>query len=399
MVILQLVKKSLGRRKVKALVSMAGLALSLALLLMLVHVKNSVFNTLERVTGQSDLIVGAPSQPVHLAMYGLFRMGNTPPAISFNVYDNLRVHPEVSAAIPLSMMESHKGFSVTGTTNVLFDSFDPAGPLAFASGGGFTQAASVVLGYEVAQQTGYNIGEMITIAKGSEPTIEDEYQELFTITGILSSTGTVLDNSFIASLNDLASIRGRFNNEPDKADGINLILVRLHNRQALLPLQREIGQQFSEPLEIVIPDQELAFIQRISNRFGSLMIGIVMLTAVMALITVFFSVSSNLSERRSEIDTLRMLGARSHQVIVVGLLEPVLIIFLATVVGFLLFQLAASGAESLLPEEWKLWMTERPVSFGEVKFLLFILLTGCLLAFVQAWKSAIEPVRQPSERR
>ncbi|MET4709563.1 hypothetical protein [Endozoicomonas lisbonensis] len=94
-----------------------------------------------------------------------------------------------------------------------------------------------------------------------------------------------------------------------------------------------------------------------------------------------------------------MLGARSHQVIVVGLLEPVLIIFLATVVGFLLFQLAASGAESLLPEEWKLWMTERPVSFGEVKFLLFILLTGCLLAFVQAWKSAIEPVRQPSERR
>ena len=398
MVILQLVKKSLARRKIKALASMTGLTLSIALLLMLVHVKSSIFYNLDRVAGQLDLIVGAPSQSVHLAMYGLFRIGNAPPAIDFSVYEKLREHPEVASAIPLSIMESHKGFSVTGTTNTLFDSFDPVEPLTFASGAGFVQPGSIVLGYGVAQQTGYNVGEMITIARGSEPTLQDEYQELFTITGILSPTGTALDNSFIASLDDLASIRKRLKSDAGRANSINLILVRLFNRQALLPLQREIGQMMSGTLEIVIPDQELSFIQRIGGRFGSLMIGIVMLTTFMALITVFFSVNSSLSERRNEIDTLRMLGARLHQVVFVGLLEPVLVIFLATVVGFVLFCIAISGAESLLPEQWKVWFSECPVSFEEVKFLLLILLTGCLLAFAQSWMVAVEPVRKPSGR-
>ena len=386
MVILQLVKNSLGRRKNKALVSLLGLTLSITLLLLLVHVKNSISHTIERVTGQSDLIVGAPSQPAHLALYGLFRIGNASPAIDISVYEKLREHSEIKTAIPLSIMESHREFPVTGTTNDLFAYHDRNQPLAFAGGEGFIQPFSVVLGSAVARQTGYQIGEMITIARGSEPTIQDEYTKPFTITGILAPTASAIDNSFLVSMDDLKLARAHF--QPDQqTDGINLVLLRLHNRQALLPMQQKIKHVITAPLEVVIPDQELGFIQRLANQFANIMIMVLMLTAVMALFTVFFSVSSSLAERRYEINTLRMLGARSYQVIAIGLLEPVVIIGIATITGFFTFKGVAIGMEAFLPEGWKAWVTENPASFEEVKYLILIVFAGSLLAAIPAWKT------------
>ncbi|AMO55951.1 hypothetical protein GZ77_07390 [Endozoicomonas montiporae] len=386
MVILQLVKNSLGRRKTKAIVSLLGLAFSTTLLLVLVHVKNSISQTIERVTGQSDLIVGAPSQPSHLALYGLFRIGSTPPAIDISVYKALSEHPEIASAIPLSIMESHRGFPVTGTTNELFNRFDRNQPLTFTEGEGFSLPDSIVLGSAVAQQTGYQVGERMTLARGMEPSIEDEYTRPFTITGILAPTGSALDNSFLASINDLQKVRADFQPE-QPAGNINLILLQLHNRLALLPMEQQIKQTAPSPVEVVIPDRELGFIQNYANQFADLMIAVVMLITVMALITVFFSVTSSLAERRYEIDTLRMLGARSYQVIAIGLLEPFLIIGTATITGFFLFKGIVFGLEGFMPGEWQVWMTEHPASLEEVKFLLLILFVGSLLAAIPAWKT------------
>ncbi|WP_263079346.1 ABC transporter permease [Endozoicomonas sp. Mp262] len=387
MVILQLVKNSLARRKNKALVSMIGLAFSISLLLLLVYVKNSLHHTLNRAISQSDLIVGAPSQPVHLALFGLFRIGNTPPAISQGIYETLREHPEIASAIPLSIMESHRGFQVTGTTNDLFAHFDPLKPLAFAEGNGFTAPYSVVLGAEAALKTGYKTGEQMTIAQGNEPTIADEYSQPLTISGILAATGTVLDNAILVNLKDLEQMRSRHTSGALQAESINLVLLRLHNRQALLPMEKQIKTLVSQPVEVVIPNQELRFIQRAGNQFTNLMIAIVVMTAAMAMVSVFFSVSGSLAERRYEIDTLRMLGARSYHVIVVGLLEPVLIILTATVVGFLAFKGVISGLEAFLPGEWRAWIAGHPATLGEVKLLLFILLAGSFLAAIPAWKT------------
>ena len=387
MVILQLAEKSLARRKGKALASMIGLAFSISLLLVLVHIKNSLHHTIERATSQSDLIVGAPSQPAHLALYGLFRIGNPPPAISYEVYQGLSEHSEVASAIPLSVMESHKGFPVTGTTNALFKHFDDYKPLEFSEGEGFNQPGSVVLGARVAAESGYKPGELMTIARGSEPALEDEYSRPLTISGILAPTGTVLDNTILANLSDLKQLRTLHQLDNTQIDNINLVMIRLHNRQALLPMEKQIKHLASQPVEVVVPNQELDFIQRISTQFTDLMIAIVMITAAMALISVFFSVSGSLAERRYEIDTLRMLGARYYQVIAVGMLEPLLIIITATMTGFVLFKGLVLGMDAFLPEDWRVWMADYPASFGEAKLLLMVILAGSLLAAIPAWKT------------
>ena len=113
MVILQIITKSLLRRKKRVLIALLAMSFTVYFVLLLTHLKVGLANSLARVSEQAELIVGAPAQPVHLALYGLFRLGNPPPAISYDYVKQLQANPEVASAIPLSQQESHRGHAVT----------------------------------------------------------------------------------------------------------------------------------------------------------------------------------------------------------------------------------------------------------------------------------------------
>ena len=382
MVILQVVYKSLLRRKNKALLALLAMSFSICFVLMLTHLKVEFTHTLARVTERADLIVGAPAQPIHLALYALFRIGNPPPAISDDYLQKLQAHPEIKTAIPLSLQESHQGHTVTGTDERLFQSINPDPTRVFAKGEGFSKPFSVVLGATLAASLGYLPGEMMTIAAGDEPSLYDEYPQLFTITGILAPTGSALDNSIIVPLKTLKTVRNQ-----QKTDHINLILIKLHSNQAILSMQNHIKNRFNRSVEVVIPQQELAFVQQAGNRLLNILLGVLAVTALMALVMVFFSVSNSLAERRCEVQALQMLGARAHQVIVIGLLEPFVIILLASICGFLLFIVTIYALEMFAPTHWAPWLGKQEVSFTEITTLLLLFALGSLLTSIPAWRA------------
>lgn len=381
MVILQMVTKSLLRRKMRVLIALLAMSVSVFLVLLLTHLKVGLTNSLSRVDEQADLIAGAPAQPAHLALYGMFRLGNPPPAISNDYVQRLRANPEIKSVVPLSQQESHQGHPVTGTTEQLFADMDT--DQVFARGEGFLQPYSVVLGASFARDSGYLPGEMLTIAAGMEPAFEDEYPERFTITGILAPTGSVLDNGIFVPLTTLQAMRSKY--RPDDNHGINLLLIKLHSKQATLPIQSQIKNVYGQSLEVVIPTQELAYVHQLANRVMNAILGVLGITVLMALLMVFFSVSGSLAERRNEVQTLRMLGARTHQIVVIAFLEPLAVILLASLGGFLLFVSAVTLLTMFCPVEWRAWMGEQTVSVNELFMLLSVLAFASLLTFVPAW--------------
>ncbi len=381
MVILQMVAKSLLRRKQRVLIALLATSVSVFLVLLLTHLKVGVANSLSRVNGQADLIVGAPAQPVHLALYGIFRLGNPPPVISDDHVQRLRAHPEIKSVIPLSQQESHRGYPVTATTEQLFTNTS-AGQI-FAQGEGFSQPYSVVLGASFARDSGYLPGELMTIAAGAEPSLADEYPERFTITGVLAPTGSVLDNDIFVPLTTLQAIRSKY--RPNDNHGVNLLLIKLHSKQATLPIQSQIKNVYGQSLEVIIPAQELAYVHQLANRVMNTVLGILGMTVLMALLMVFFSVSGSLAERRNEVQTLRMLGARTHQIVVIGFLEPLVVILLASLGGFLLFVTVVALLAVFCPVEWQAWIGEQKISMVELFTWLSVLAFGSLLTFVPAW--------------
>ena len=383
MVILQITRKSLNRRKIKAAIALVALACSISLVLLLVHLKNNLALSIERVTNKADLIVGAPAQPTHLALFGLLHIGTPPPPFSASLFETLKSHEEIRTAIPFSMLESHRGITITGTTQELFQHLAPDESELFEQGEGFIEPESIVLGATLAEKTGYKVGEYMTIAAGSEPSFKDEYPQHFKVTGILLPTDNVIDNSAFAPIDTLMAIRQERGMKTEQ--DINLILLTLHNRQALLPMQNLIREMNPQAVEVIIPSHELDFIRYTGNQLVNLMLGIVIITLLMALIAVFFSVSSSLAERRYEIETLRMLGARTHQMIIIGLLEPVLIIMAASILGFGLFWIGTKGLEYSLPDIWKGWVAGHSVSLQEVGVLLILVMAGTGISAIPAW--------------
>lgn len=391
MVMSSITAKSLLHRGGKIWVSLLALSLGVALLLTLSNLRSQLMTGIQRVANQADLVIGGTAQPLHLVMYGLFQLGKPPSSINGSVFSRVSEHPEVSLAIPVAVGESHRGVPVIGTnTDFLSYFFRNSEPVEFSDGSMTEQNNQVILGANTAARLGYKLGEQLTIAAGYEPVASDEYPDAFTITGILEKTGTVLDNSMIVPLEGLWQARqSRADNPPDnwsQPETINLVLTRLHDRQALFAMEKALPTIASEKVTVAIPASELRPFYDFGNRLGTLLITMAVLTFGLGIITVFFTVSANLSERKSEIELLRMLGAHSRQIAWMGLLEPALMILASMIVGGLIYLLFLLAFPLWLPESTHYFLQQSYIPWEDLGSVMLLLAAGFLLTIYPAWK-------------
>ncbi len=392
MVILPLALKSLAHRGSTTWVSFIALSVGILLLLMVSNLRWQLQSSMGRIASQADLIIGGPSNPSHLVAFGLLQIGSPPPAISDKLYKKLINNPEVASAIPMAFGESHRGITVIGSNSHLFKSYngEKAEPLEFDVGATFTAPMEAVLGATVAAERGYRVGEQLTIAAGFEPRASDEYPTVFTITGILAVTDSTLDSSIIVPLKGLYQARSsRLENPPPKwspPETINLVLTRLRHRQALFAMENMFSTEM-DMVSVAIPAKELEKLHKYTVMFGHLMLSMAVMSFFMALITVFFTVTANLNEQQEEIELLHLLGARPWQVVLLGILEPLLLILAALITGGLVYFLLMSNLPSWFPENLQNMVTSEQLLLDEFIWVLMVLILGSLLAAIPSWKT------------
>ena len=91
MAILSLALKSLLNRRATALLTLASIALSVALLVGVERLRTETRASFASTISGTDLIVGARSGPVQLLLYSVFRIGNATNNISWESYQDLAV--------------------------------------------------------------------------------------------------------------------------------------------------------------------------------------------------------------------------------------------------------------------------------------------------------------------
>ena len=155
--ILGLARKSLWNRRGTALLTLVSLAISVALILGINHLRHEAKESFTSTISGTDLIVGARSGPVQLLLYSVFRIGDATNNISWQSYSEIAGRPEVAWAVPLSLGDSHRGFRVVGTTTGYFEHyrFGRDRGLRFVNGRFCLLAASCV---QKAWSDGFNHG-------------------------------------------------------------------------------------------------------------------------------------------------------------------------------------------------------------------------------------------------
>ncbi|HKZ74591.1 MAG TPA: ABC transporter permease, partial [Steroidobacteraceae bacterium] len=206
---LQLALRSLWNRRTTALLTVAAIAISVALLLGVQKMREAAREGFANTVSGVDLIVGARSGPLNLLLYSVFRVGDATANVGWQSYQRIAGHPDVAWTIPISLGDSHRGFRVMGTSGQYFEHYRFAGTrsLRFAAGGPLADLYDTVLGSDVAAALGYRLGDPVVIAHGlGDVSFAQHEDKPFRVAGILEKTGTPVDRTVHVSLEAITAI-------------------------------------------------------------------------------------------------------------------------------------------------------------------------------------------------
>ena len=208
-VLIGVASRSLGYRLSGVLLTMASVALSVFVLLAVEHVRQEARNGFASTVSGVDLIVGARTGEVNLLLLSVFRIGTATANVSWSSLEQIRAQNNVSWTVPLSLGDSHRSFRVVGTTQEFFERYKHGAQqsLGFSQGVRFDALNDVVLGAQVASRLGYELGDSIVLSHGMADTSFTHHDQLpFRVSGILSLTGTPVDNALFVALDAIEAL-------------------------------------------------------------------------------------------------------------------------------------------------------------------------------------------------
>lgn len=355
MMVLRLALKSLLNRWGMVLLTVVCIALSVSLVVGVEKVRTGAKASFAGTISGTDLIMGARSGSVQLLLYSVFHIGEPLNNVTWQTYEEIAARPEVSWIVPISLGDSHRGFRVVGTTTGYFEHLrfrDDQG-MSFRKGAAFEDLFDAVIGADVAQGLGYDLGNEITLAHGTGSVALAEHTALpFIVAGILERTGTPADKSIYVSLEAIEAIHvdwqsgAAAQNATTSADALRAMelapkvvtaaFVGLNSPISTFTLQRAINEYPSEPLTALMPGMtllELWAVMEIAETGLRVVAALVVATALLGMVT---SILAMLNERRREMAILRSVGATPAHIFGLLVAEAVVMGVVGTALGMLL---------------------------------------------------------------
>ncbi|HEX6308209.1 MAG TPA: ABC transporter permease [Longimicrobiales bacterium] len=354
--LLTLVRKSLANRLLATSLTLASIALSVALLIGIENIRAGMRASFSNTISRTDLIVGARGGSLQLLLYSVFGIGSPTNNVSWQTYERFRDHPAVAWTIPISLGDSHRGFRVVGTDSSFYERFHYGGgrSLELAQGRTPQSVHEVVLGDQVARELGYTVGSAVVITHGLYGTgIMEHEEQPFRVVGILRRTFTPVDRSLYVTLQGIEAVHEGFMQDAmpaglpsfapppsfatpaEAADGvaaqagapgdapeqITAFFLGARTRIATLQLQREINTHEDEAIMAILPGVALAEMWRGVGYAEDALLVVTFFVVAVGLIGMLLSLYSSLEARRREMAILRAVGAGAPRIFALLVLE------------------------------------------------------------------------------
>lgn len=404
---LSLALRSLFNRRVTAALTVAAIAVSVALLLGVQMLRTAARESFANTVSGVDLIVGARSGPLNLLLYSVFRVGDATANVSWASYQKIAHHPDVAWTIPISLGDSHRGFRVMGTSQSYFDHYryGDGRALQFAAGDRFRDLYDAVLGADVARALGYKVGDSIIVAHGiGNVSFAEHKDKPFRVAGILRKTGTPIDRTVHVGLEAITAIHidwqsglqapagFRVSAEETRQrdltpDTITAFLVGMRSKVMTFTMQRAINDYRQEPLLAVLPGvalSQLWDLVGIADTALAVVAGCVVLAGLLGMLT---AILTSLNERRREMAILRSVGARPTHIFSLMMLEAGALAMAGVLSGIVLTYGLLALARPVLENRFGIFVRIAPLGRVEIFILLSIILVAFLMGLVPAFRA------------
>lgn len=411
--------KNIWFKPLNTILSILLLTASVAIITVLILVEKQFEEKYQSNLDGVDLVLGAQGSPLQLVLSSVYQVDDPTGNIS---YDSVKVwmqHPYVKKAIPLAYGDNYVGFKIVGTTPDYIEKYQAK----IAEGKMFEHNFEVVVGADVAEKLNLKLGDTFKGTHGSAAEGEVHDHGEYSVVGIVSKTGKVIDNLILSNIptvwqmhheegheevaeNPAHGEEGHVHKEEEHVHSaecnhdshesdmtidepnmeITSVLIEFKNKMGVFMWPNIISQ--NTKMQAALPTYQM---NRLFDMFGVglnalkyLAFGIMLISGI----SIFIALFNTLKERKAEFALLRVNGAKKHQLLLVVLLESILLCivgyFFGTVLGRVGIVLLSKASES----DFKLGFNPMEIIW-EKEGLLFglTLLIGLLAALIPAIKA------------
>ncbi|MCV6598261.1 MAG: ABC transporter permease [Mangrovicoccus sp.] len=402
--LLRMALASLASRWITVALTVFTIALSVALFLGVEKLRTGARASFADTISDTDLIMGARSGGVQLLLYSVFRIGNATNNLSWESYLDITSRAEVDWAVPISLGDSHRQFRVMGTSAEYFERYKYRGgrDLTFAAGAPFDDLFDAVIGADVAETLGYQLGDPIVVSHGiSSFSHHDDLP--FQVAGVLDKTGTPVDRTVMVSLRAIEAIHVDWQSGarktgattpaevlramPLEPEAITAALIGVKSRLKIFGLQRAINEYPQEPLLAVLPGVALGELWEIVGVAETALLAVSAMVVVTALLGMAAMIFSGLNERRREMAIFRAMGARPLVITALLMLEALIIALLGAALGVGLLYGALALGQPILDREYGIFLPISALSGREWQLLGAVVIAACLTSMIPAWRA------------
>ena len=338
-------------------------------------------------------------------LYSVFRMGEATNNMQWKSFEHVAAHPLVAWAVPLSLGDSHRGFSVVGTSRSYFEHFKYSGGerLAFVSGKPFENVFEAVIGAEVAERLRYVAGERLVLNHGVSDVGAAHADKPFTVVGVLARTGTPVDRSVHVPLEGIEAMHldwqggapipgvvippehvSKFDLRPKN---ITAALVGLKNRSAVFKVQREVNGYDGEALMAVLPGVALDQLWQVVGVAERVLLAVSAMVVAVGLAGLVAVVLAGLNERRRELAILRSVGARPREIFFLLMIEAVGITVAGALAGVALLAVLTALLAPLAAARYGLLIEPGFVAGPELMLLVGVVAVGVLASVLPGYRA------------
>lgn len=388
---LRLAFKSLMYRKASVVFIMFAMIVSVMVLLGVEHIRHQAKKHFANTVSGVDLIVGARTGQTNLLLYSVFRLGLANNNISWQAFNNIKHHQQVEWAVPISLGDSHKGYSVVATNKDYFEHFKygQQHPLKFDQGRPFSQPFELVLGADVARNLHYQLGDPLYLSHGLAATSFQQHQtHAFTVVGILAPTGTPIDQSLHVTLQGIEAIHQphipKDNASALQPQTITAVFVGLKSKLATFSVQRFVNHHTAEPLLAIIPGIALTHMWQSMSVIEDVLRLISTLVFCASLLGLSAMLMATIQSRHQEIQLLRLVGASPRFLFFFIQFEALLLTIASILCAYILLFFTLSVAQGMLLAKFTLNIEVNVFNQQSLTLLAWLILYSQIAALIPA---------------
>lgn len=392
--------RNLWQKKLQTLLTMAVVATSVALCIVVMLLAGSIQKGLIRAADPFDLIVGAKGSPNQLVLNTVFLQDVPLGNIDYSLVGKLQANPLVQTAIPLGFGDNYHGYRIVGTERSLFQHRSKAGAntwMNVSSGREFQTDFEAVIGAKTAQELNLKVGDQFASSHGVVAGGEAHKQK-FTVVGILEPLHGPYDQAIFVPLASIWNMHGHHEGEgveiehhdaddDDEQQGkqTTVILVKPKGYAEAMKLYQDFYKD--KNVQLIFPAQVVVQLFAALGEGEKILKVIGYAVFAMALLLVAFSLYWSSLSRSRDRAILRAIGGSRQDVFRILLLEGIMLVWSGVLLGVLLGHGIFSSIAALLEQKTAVMMSAY-FATGEFCTVLVILLAGIIAGLIPAVTSA-----------